>query len=107
MKIPKFYDLMTPVLRAIEKLGGAANIQELAEEVINVLCPSETTLSALKAPGRIHPSKIECKIAYASKYLCFYGVLEQNEDDTWMVTDKHELGMVVTHDDIIKFALEK
>ncbi|SDL29633.1 Mrr N-terminal domain-containing protein [Maridesulfovibrio ferrireducens] len=104
---PKFYDLMTPVLRVLESLGGSANILEITEHIVNHLYLTEKAAKYLNNPGRTHQTKLECRIYHANKYLCCYGVLEEIEPDIWGLTDKYEPGMIVTHDHIIKAAMEK
>ncbi len=107
MNIPKFYDLMTPVLRVLENLGGTAPFEIIAEEIVESLeLPKEEACSLYKTCGaRI--TKIEHNVAYAAKYLCSYGVIEKVEPNVWALTDKYEPGMVVTHENILDAAKER
>ncbi len=104
VRVPKFYDLMTPVLRALESLGGEAHITQISDEVINMLCPSEKTHSCLMQPRGEHPTTIICLIHHASKYLCCYGVVEKKDAEYLCITDKYKPGMTVDYSDILKEA---
>ncbi len=107
MQVPKFYDLMTPVLRAMDRLGGYAHIDQLTAELVKILCPTDTTRSCLLQPGKRRNTRLECLTRYACKYLCCYGVLKPHSADAWGITDRYEEGMDITHDDIISEALNR
>ncbi len=107
MQVPKFYELMTPVLRAMDTLGGYAHIDQLTHEVANILSPTERTRFCLFKPGRTRKTRLECLTRYACKYLCCYGVLECHFEHEWKTTDMYEVGMTVSPRDIIHEALNR
>ncbi|WP_027720134.1 winged helix-turn-helix domain-containing protein [Maridesulfovibrio zosterae] len=104
MHVPKFYELMTPVLRAIESLGGEAQLAQVADEVIKILCPSENTHCCLMKPKGDHSTTINYLVHHACKYLCCYGVVEKKDDQFLCLTDKYETGMTVDYSDILQEA---
>lgn len=104
MYVPKFYELMTPVLKAIESLGGEAHLTQITEEVMTIICPSKSTHYCLMKPRGNYPNTISYLVHHASKYLCCYGVVEKKNDDFLCLTEKYETGMTVDYSDILQEA---
>jgi restriction system protein len=83
-KVPKFYQLMNPTLRALHKLGGSASIQELVEEVISDLdLPPEI---AEITHGDRGQTEVEYRAAWARNYLKNAGLIENSERAVWALT---------------------
>ena len=60
--VPTVEDLYVPTLKALKKLGGSANIEELNDKVYELMKLSEDVLSVPHGNGR---TKIEYRLAWA------------------------------------------
>lgn len=84
MNVPNHVELSLPTLRAIEKRGGSASIDEICEEVANILAlPAET----LEIPhGTGSQSEFEYRAGWARTYLKKIGAVENSSRGVWSIT---------------------
>jgi restriction system protein len=86
LTVPKYDDLLNPVLRAIRELGGSASIAEVDERVTRDLGLSEEDLSRPHKNGR--ETELEYRLARARTYLKAYGLLNNSGRGVWALTPK-------------------
>lgn len=88
VKVPKFYELMNPLLRAIHLLGGSGSVSEIYEKVIETEKFPEEVIAQPHDPEKGNRSQIEYRLAWARSYLKVYGLLENSTRGVWALTPK-------------------
>lgn len=85
-RVPKYDDLMNPVIRALRNLGGSGSIDEIYGEIVALLKIPDETLSILHD----HRTEVQYQLAWALTYLKKFGVLENSRRGVWALTKKAE-----------------
>ncbi len=83
--LPTYSDLILPVLRAVQKLGGSAQAAEIVDQVIADLDPSEEAL-AITFPNRPHHSVLIDRILWGRSYAKLIGALESPKRAVFLLT---------------------
>lgn len=83
MTVPKFDELMNPILKALKQLGGSGSIQEIEDAVAKLLRLSEEDL---KVSHRGNLTKFSYRLAWTRNYLKRYGLLENSSRGVWALT---------------------
>jgi restriction system protein len=101
MPVPKYDDLLNPLLQAMQKLGGSASISEQEDTVASLLNLSEKDIAEIHRGNR---TKLSYRLAWARNYLKRYGLLDNSARGVWALTaegskrksiDKEEVKKVV------------
>jgi restriction system protein len=87
-KVPTYDQLMQPLLRALQALGGSGSIEELYEKVVELEHFSDETLSHLHDPEKSNQTEIAYRLAWARSYLKKYGLLENSTRGIWSLNQK-------------------
>ena len=83
------YDqLMLPLMKALEELGGSGNVGEIYEKVIKLENFDEETLSVIQDTEKSNWDKIGYRLALARTYLKKAGYLENSSRGVWALTKK-------------------
>ncbi len=85
MAVPKFEDLLNPVLQALKNLGGSGNNGEIVEEVAKVLGLSDDDITK---PHTKYQTKLSYNTAWAKTYLKNVGLLSNSSRAVWSLTSK-------------------
>ena len=83
--LPAYSDLILPVIRAVEKLGGSAQAAEIVEQVLADLDPSEEALAVTFA-NRPHHSVLIDRIMWARSYAKLIGGLDSPKRAVFLLT---------------------
>lgn len=83
--LPAYSDLILPVLRAVQKLGGSAQSAEIVDQVLSDLDPSEEAL-AVTFPNRPHHSVLIDRIMWGRSYAKLIGALESPKRAVFLLT---------------------
>lgn len=83
--LPKFYELLNPLLNALHALGGSGSIQELYDKVVELEQVPETLLSQPHNQDS-DQSEVAYRLAWARTYLKKFGLLENSERGVWSLT---------------------
>ncbi|WP_319780080.1 restriction endonuclease [Maridesulfovibrio sp.] len=102
MNIPKFYELMQPVLTVIEELGGSGTNQEIAEGVILCLNLPDDVVSHPHNPDKSSQTEVEYRLAWARTYLKNYGLLENSEKGVWAFSERYQRGMQIEVNEVLQ-----
>jgi restriction system protein len=84
-RVPKYHELMNPLLRALHELGGSGSIEEINEAVISRLALPETILEIPHHPEKSNQTEVEYRLAWARTYLKKYGVLDNSSRGVWII----------------------
>jgi restriction system protein len=94
-QLPKFYELMNPLLLALRDLGGSGSIDEVAGKVTESLSLPDAVLNILHDPEKSSQTEIEYRLAWARTYLKKYGLLDNSERGVWVIVpEKREVDTV-------------
>lgn len=84
--MPKFHELMNPLLEALTALGGSGAINEIYETVIEQQGISEDIATVPHNPGKSNQTEVAYRLAWARTYLKRYGFLENSSRGVWSLT---------------------
>ena len=94
-QMPKYHELMNPLLQAMHELGGSGSIDEIAQKVVELSDLSEEILNIPHNPEKSSQTEIEYRLAWARTYLKKYGLIENSERGIWVVVpDKRDIKSV-------------
>src|ERR1700690_3538858 len=87
-KLPTFDQLMNPLLRALQALGGSGSIEEIYDKVVELEHFPEELLSQLHDPEKSNQTEIGYRLAWARSYLKKYGLLDNSARGIWSLNAK-------------------
>ena len=91
-QIPKYYELMNPLLEAMHELGGSGSIDEIAQKVSELSDLPEELLNIPHNPEKSSQTEVEYRLAWARTYLKKYGLLDNSERGVWVIVpDKRDI----------------
>lgn len=87
-KIPTYDQLMSPLLRALQELGGSGSIEEIYDKVVELENFPDDVLTQLHDPEKSNQTQIAYRLAWARTYLKKYGLLENSARGIWSLNQK-------------------
>ena len=87
-KLPTFDQLMNPLLRALQALGGSSSIEELYDKVVELERYPDELLSQLHDAEKSNQTEIGYRLAWARSYLKKYGLLDNSARGIWSLNAK-------------------
>lgn len=84
-QMPKYHELMNPLLEALHELGGSGSIEEIAQKVVELSDLPEDLLNVPHNLEKSSQTEIEYRLAWARTYLKKYGLLENSERGIWLI----------------------
>lgn len=75
---PTFDQLMNPLLRALQALGGSGSIEEIYNKVVELERFPDDVISQLHDAENINDTEIAYRLAWARTYLKKYGLLKNS-----------------------------
>src|ERR1035438_5317490 len=87
-KIPRYDQLMNPVISALRELGGSGSIDEIYEKVIEMMKMPDDVLAVLHDPESTNRTEVQYQLAWARTYLKKFGLLEISSRGIWALTAK-------------------
>ena len=100
MPIPKYDDLLNPLLQAVRNLGGSASIAEQEDEVATILKLTDAEVSEIHRGNR---TKLSYRLAWARNYLKRYGSLDNSSRGVWTLTSEGQKHQILSKDLVKKF----
>jgi len=102
MKIPHFYEMMNPVLKALHELGGSGSISEINGRAIELMKLPEKTQNVPHDLEKSSESEVEYRLAWTRTYLKKYGLLENSSRGIWSVISKNNELLEVDANEVVK-----
>src|SRR3982750_828559 len=91
--LPTFDQLMKPLIRALQELGGSGSTEEIYDKIMELERFPDDVLSQLHNPEKSNQTEIAYRLAWARTYLKKYGALENSSRGIWSLNAKgKELG---------------
>lgn len=87
--MPTHQQLVVPILKAVNRLGGSAKVSEMAEEVLELI-PNSEELVLATYPNRPNDSVLIERIGWGRATAKRIGVLEQPDRGMYLLTDAGE-----------------
>ena len=87
--MPTHQQLVVPILKAVNRLGGSAKVSEMAEEVLDLI-PNSEELVLATYPNRPNDSVLIERIGWGRATAKRIGVLEQPDRGMYLLTDAGE-----------------
>ena len=88
--VPKYRDLINPILAALHTLGGSATNREIVNQVIEDMGLSAAIIQ-VPYSGKANRTALEDELGWARTYLRHYGLIDSSERGVWSLTAKgHE-----------------
>jgi restriction system protein len=87
-KMPTFDQLMNPLLRALNALGGSGSTEEIYDKVVELDHLPDDVLAQPHDPEKSNQTEVGYRLAWARTYLKKYGVLENSSRGVWSLTSK-------------------
>lgn len=93
--LPKFDELMMPIIEALKGLGGSASNEELHDWVADKLALSAAARDRLHGEGSM--TELRYRLYWARSYLKAFGAINNSERGIWNLND---VGEAITPDDV-------
>jgi len=106
-QMPKFHELMNPVLQALYELGGSGSVEEISAQVSKSLNLPEDVLSIAHDPERSSQTELEYRLAWMRTYLKKYGFLDNSERGVWVIVPEKRDIMSVDPQEVVKTVREQ
>jgi restriction system protein len=103
MELPKYDELMSPVLKALEELGGSGSNGEIEAKIVELLDLPEELTSLRRDPPRGNRSKLSERLSWAKSYLKAYGLIDNSDRGIWSLSPKYRPGQKIDRKKIIRF----
>jgi restriction system protein len=87
-KIPSYDALMTPLVRALNALGGSGSVEEILAKVVDLERFPDKMLTHLHDEKRSYQTELDYRLSWARSYLKKFGMLENSSRGVWALTDK-------------------
>ena len=100
--IPKWHELLNPLLQALHELGGSGSIKEIDQKVVGFLDLPEDIVNFPQNPDKSSQTVIEYRLAWTRTNLKRYGLLENSERGVWSIIPEKQEIMTVDTQEVIK-----
>ena len=101
-EVIKYHQMLIPTLRALQMLGGSANIEELDSKVIDILQLPEDMQNVLHKEGGTMTA-VEYRLAWSRTYLKKYGLIDNSSRGVWSFSDSFDGNIDgLSSEDIVK-----
>jgi len=88
VRVPSFDQLMHPLLRALQELGGSGSIEEIYDKVVELEKFPDDILTQLHDPEKSNQTEVAYRLAWARTYLKKFGLLENSTRGIWSLNQK-------------------
>ena len=86
--VPDMEQLMEPLLRALNELGGSGSINEIYEKVVELENFDAEILAVPHNPGKGRQTEFRYQLAWTRTYLKKAGYLKNSSRGVWALTEK-------------------
>lgn len=84
-QVPKYYELMNPLLHALHELGRSGTVGEIYEQVVQQLELPDEVIDTLHDPDRSNQTEVEYRLGWSRTYLKKFGLLENSSRGVWSI----------------------
>ncbi|WP_420456590.1 restriction endonuclease [Rubrivirga sp.] len=105
-RVPRYSEMMNPLLAALRDLGGSGSISEINETAAGHLDLPDDVLEILHNPEKSNQTEVEYRLAWARTYLKKYGVLDNSNRGIWVIRPEKRDVEQVDSDEVVRFVRE-
>lgn len=105
-QMPKYHELMNPLLKALHELGGSGSIEEILSKVSDALDLPEDVLTTPHNPEKSSQTELEYRLAWARTYLKKYGIIDNSERGIWVIVPEKRDIKAVKPNEVVKTVRE-
>jgi restriction system protein len=105
-QMPKYHELMNPLLKALHELGGSGSIEEILSKVSDSLDLPEDVLAIPHNPDKSSLTELEYRLAWARTYLKKYGIIDNSERGVWVIVPEKRDVTAIKPQDVVKAVRE-
>jgi len=106
-QMPKYHELMNPLLQALHKLGGSGSIEEISSNVSESLGLPEEVLGIPHDTDRSSQTEVEYRLAWARTYLKKYGIIDNSERGVWVIVPEKKDVTSVNPQEVVRAVREQ
>jgi restriction system protein len=106
-RMPKYHELMNPLLKALHELGGSGSIEEMVAQVSESLGLPESILAIPHDPDKSSQTELEYRLAWARTYLKKYGIIDNSERGVWVIVPEKRDVTSVNPQEVVRIVREK
>ena len=88
--LPKYNELLNPLLQALHDLGGSGTIEEISSKVSELIDLPEDVLNILHDPDKGSRTEVEYRLAWARTYLKKYGLIDNSDRGVWLIVPEKQ-----------------
>jgi len=93
--LPKYNELLNPLLKALHDLGGSGTIEEISSKVSELIDLPEDILNLPHDPNKGSQTELRYRLAWARTYLKKYGLIDNSERGVWLIVpEKRDISEV-------------
>lgn len=100
--VPKYDEMMNPLLEALHALGGQATLKEMSAEVATIMSLTEAQVSQPHNERR-QQTELEYRLGWTRTYLKKYGLLKNPRPGLWALTKKGQKTKQVDPQEVVRF----
>jgi len=94
-RVPRYFELMQPVIQTLKDLGGSGSIEEIDEKVVQLLGLPEDVASQPHNPEKSSATELQYRLAWARTYLKKFGLIANSSRGVWaIVPDKRHIEQI-------------
>lgn len=102
-KVPTYDNLLNPLLKAMNALGGSGSIEEIYDKVVELEQFPEEVVSLLHDPEKSNQTQLGYRLAWARTYLKKFGMLENSSRGIWSLSAKAKDIESINPQEVVKF----
>lgn len=105
-QMPKYHELMNPLLNALNELGGSGSVEEILSQVSDSLGLPEEVLAVPHNPDKSSQTELEYRLAWARTYLKKFGILDNSERGVWVIVPEKRQVTTVNPQSVVRTVRE-
>ncbi len=106
IRIPKYHEMMNPLLQALQDLGGSGTIEEIENQVFTNMKLTNEQIELLHDPEKGGLTEVGYNLSWTRTYLKKIGLLENSSRGVWALTEKGRKTERVDPKEIVKTVRE-
>jgi restriction system protein len=109
IQIPTYDDMMNPLLKSMNSLGGSGTISEIEDKVAEIMNLSDEQVSHIRTTktGKGWETLFGYRLAWTRSYLKIYGLLENSTRGVWALTPKGQATPEVDQKEVARYVKEQ
>jgi len=105
--VPKYHELLNPLLAALHELGGSGTTSEIYETVAQQSDLPDEVVEIPHNPEKSNQTELEYRLAWARTYLKKYGIINNSERGVWVIEPEKRDVTSVDSDDVVQTVREQ